>query len=249
MSAEDIDPLSTLVSGEDIDPLSVFQVGGGKRARVSSSSFKCTGKYTSRDQRIRFIKEETRSLDSRIAYSSVVSNVFTEQIDLIKTTISLAENEPKNCEKTILSVVSKRTRLNLIEDLARTNNVEQRIKILADAFFHYVEDNTCEVECLITALKSYSLRSMEQLVVLLWGSSTGDIQWQKLYRSLSKCPKHGIGGATSSTGHHEEEDEDDDDDDDDDDDKGNEDEEMPDIGTISIATPTKSRRGRPKKTG
>ena len=177
--------------------------------------------------------------------SSVECSVFDNVVKLIKDLVQKSKDSPKECIDELFKNVSNKDLTKAIPALAGHNKVELRIKQLVDLTMPFVDNDLGEVlllkECCDTLVK----RSMEGIVVNLFGSDDGSISWEKLYDVMSKEPKNRKKrGYNSFTGSAPPRDDDDDDDDDDDKD----DEKMPDINAISISTPKKGR-GRPKKSG
>ena len=150
----------------------VVQYGGAGRKRKAGGSvsegFKATTGYNNKTQRLRFIKEDRRSLTSRITSSSAKSGVLSELIKKVDGDALLSGNDRKECIRKMFSGVSKQQRVELVGLLGSNNNIEQRFKHLVDTFFPDVDGELGELEILVTTMRKLSLRSMEEVMVNLF---------------------------------------------------------------------------------
>ena len=82
----------------------VVQYGGAGRKHKAGGSvsegFKATTGYNNKTPRLRFIKEDRRSLTSRITSSSAKSGVFSELIKKVDEDALLSGNDRKECIRT-----------------------------------------------------------------------------------------------------------------------------------------------------
>ena len=195
-----------------------IQVGGApkKRKSVDDEGFKLTAGYSSKVQRVRFIDEEIRGKKYRMESSSAECSVFDEVVNKVKDLVDKSKDNPKG---------------------------ELRIKQLVDLTMPFIDSNLGEVLLLKDCCDRLVRRSMEAVIVNLFGVDDGSISWEKLYETMTKEPKtRKKRGYNSFTGHAPPNDNDDDDDDDDDDEDGGDDEEMPPLEHVSISTPKKRAR-------
>ena len=226
-----------------------IQEGGAPKKRKSSGDtegFKLISGHSSKVQRVRFIDEEIRGKKYRMESSSVECSVFDTVVKQIKDLVQKSKDSPKECIDELFKNVSNKDLTKAIPALAGHNKVELRIKQLVDLTMPFVDNDLGEVlllkECCDTLVK----RSMEGIIVNLFGSDDGSISWEKLYDVMSKEPKNRkkrsynrfTGHLPSNNGDDDdaEDDEDDDDDDDDGDEEGEgceeEDTVMPDANSL-----------------
>ena len=119
--------------------------------------------------------------------SSVECSVFDNVVKLIKDLVQKSKDSPKECIDELFKNVSNKDLTKAIPALAGHNKVELRIKQLVDLTMPFVDNDLGEVlllkECCDTLVK----RSMEGIVVNLFGSDDGSISWEKLYDVVERA--------------------------------------------------------------
>ena len=192
-----------------------LMVGGApkKRKSVDDEGFKLTAGYSSKVQRVRFIDEEIRGKKYRMESSSVECSVFDEVVKKVKDLVDKSKDNPKECIRELFKNLSNKDLTKSIPTLAGHNKGELRIKQLVDLTMPFIDSNLGEVLLLKDCCDRLVRRSMEAVIVNLFGVDDGSISWEKLYETMTKEPKtRKKRGYNSFTGHAPPNDNDDDDD-------------------------------------